>query len=289
MKKLLLILSLCSNLCAAVGQENEQIGRMLQGQISDPVRPVSSSLSLGIGKGNLRDTYLTNLHYEGLSLDVHYDRTRMMRQLKWNNIQTVDASYMNGDDQQSGLSSTMAGRFRYRFAMHKVWNISQFNFFVGPYAGLDLGFNYNLKMATGNNPASAHFTENLGLSGGTAWMYSIRRQPCRLNLLLQMPLLGAALVPEYGASYYETFYLEHVDRIFYPTSIHNQQDLDVRLTTDLPVSIVPWFKHHRNSLRLGVAYHIETMDINSIVTRYSNFQFVLGWTWQYLPYKAPRL
>lgn len=278
MKKLLLILSLCSNFClAAVGQELE----------AEP-RPVTSSLSLGVGKGKERDTYLTNLLYEGSALDVHYDRARMMRQMKWNNIQTVDFSLMEGDDQGAGLSSAMAGRFRYRFAMHKVWSYDRFSFLVGPYAGLDLGFNYNLKLASGNNPATVRLTENLGISAGTTWDYFIRRQPCKVDLLIQMPLVGSALVPEYGASYYETFYLNHTDKVVYTTSLHNQQDLDIRLTTDLPVSIAPCFKRYGSSLRVGMAYHIETMDINNIVTRYSTFQFVLGWSWQYLPYKAPR-
>jgi len=279
MKKLLLILSLCSN---ALFAQNP----------TDSIRPVTSSLSLGLGKGNQRDTYLTNLHYEGFALDVHYDRTRMMRRWKWNNVQTVDASYMAGDDQQAGLSSVMVGRFRYRFAMHKVWNLDEnvqgLSLYVGPYAGLDLGFNYNLKMASGNNPATIRLTENLGISAGSTWNYSIRRQPCQVNLLVQSPVIGSALVPEYGASYYESFYLNPSDNTTHTTSFHNQQDLDVRLTTDLPVSIIPWFKRYGNSVRLGMAYHIETMDINQIVTRYSTFQFVIGWSWKYVPYKTPR-
>lgn len=288
MKKLLLILSLCSNLCLmAVAQEDASNLDPLFAR--GPVeRPVSSALSLGVGHGNQRDTYLTNLHYEGVALDLHYDRTRMMRQMKWNNIQTVDFSFLQGDDQGAGLSSVMVGRFRYHFAMHKVWNWQQNSLYVGPYAGIDLGFDYNLKMANSNNPATARLTENLGVSAGSSWNYQIRKQPCRVDLLVQLPVLGMALVPEYGASYYETFYLNHTDQDMHTTSLNNQQDLDVRLTTDLPVSIVPWFGRYGNSVRVGVAYHIETMDINNIITRYSTFQFVLGWTWQYLPYKTPR-
>lgn len=275
MKKLLLILSLCSS---ALFAQNAEVD----------IRPVTSSLSLGIGDGKMRDTYLTPMLYDGAALDIHYDRTRMMRQMKWNNVQTVDFSFMRGDDQQAGLSSAMAGRLRYRFAMHKVWALNDYSFFVGPYAGMDLGFNYNLKIASGNNPATVRLTENLGLSCGAGWNYAIRRQPCKLDLMVQTPLLGMALVPEYGASYYETFYLNHTDNDAHNTSLHNQQDLDIRLTTDLPVSIAPCFKRYGSSLRVGVAYHIETMDINNIVTRYSSFQFVVGWSWQYLPYKAPR-
>lgn len=281
MKKLLLILSLCSN---ALFAQNADVSRE-----SEEIRPVTSSLSLGVGDGKMRDTYLTNLLYDGVAVDIHYDRTRMMRFHKWNNLQSLDLSFMSGDDQQGGLSSAIDGRIRYRYAMHRVWTLDKYSFFVGPYIGMDLGFNYNLKMSNGNNPATVRLTENLGLSCGAGWNYAIRRQPCKVDLLVQTPLMGSALVPEYGASYYETFYLqEDVDKCVRSTSLHNQQDLDIRLTTDMPFSIIPWFKRYGSSLRLGVAYHIETMDINHIVTRNSTFQFVLGWTWQYLPYKAPR-
>lgn len=298
MKKLLLILSLCSNCFGwqpVSAQETDatwEAGEAVEATPENTPRPVTSVLTLGIGQGKMRDTYLTNLLYEGSATDITYERWRLMRQCRWNNQQVVDLSYMKGKD-KSKLTTSMAGRVRYQYAMHKVWRVGKpssltaeapFSLYVGPYAALNVGFNYNLKMAGSNNPATIHLTENFGASAGAVWHYSLRRQPCALNVQVQAPLLGVAMVPEYGASYYETFYVEDEPETSHVTSLHNQQDLDVRITTDIPLATIPFLKKLDTTVRLGFSYHIETMDINHIVTRYSTCQFVVGWTYQYLPY-----
>ncbi len=257
--------------------------------VDEPHRPVTASLSLGIGRGKVRDTYLTPLLYQGTALDLHFDRSRVMRGCKWSNLQMADLSFTDGDDTASGLTSAYALRLRYSFAMHKYWHFPSANtsLEVGPYFGLDFGGNYNLRIANGNNPATLRLAEGFGLSAAATWVYWPFGHPCPVNFTVQMPLIGTAFVPEYGASYYETFYLETAPNETTFTSLHNRQDLTLRLTTDVPFAVIPWL-HNGSSLRLGLGYHIETMDINDIVTRYSTFQLVVGWSWQYLPYKYHR-
>ena len=259
--------------------------------VDEPHRPVTSSLSLGIGRGKMRDTYLTPLLYQGTALDLHFDRSRVMRGLKWSNLQMADLSFTDGDDTASGLTSAYALRLRYSFAMHKFWrfptSLSNKSLEVGPYFGIDFGGNYNLRIANGNNPATLRLAEGFGLSAAATWVCWPFGHPCPVNFTVQMPLIGTAFVPEYGASYYETFYLETAPNETTFTSLHNRQDLTLRLTTDVPFAVIPWL-HNGSSLRLGLGYHIETMDINDIVTRYSTFQLVVGWSWKYLPYKYHR-
>ncbi|MBO7380018.1 MAG: DUF3316 domain-containing protein, partial [Bacteroidales bacterium] len=161
MKKLLLILSLCSNCFGwqpVSAQETDatwEAGEAVEATPENTPRPVTSVLTLGIGQGKMRDTYLTNLLYEGSATDITYERWRLMRQCRWNNQQVVDLSYMKGKD-KSKLTTLMAGRVRYQYAMHKVWRVGKplsltgeapFSLYVGPYAALNVGFNYNLKMA----------------------------------------------------------------------------------------------------------------------------------------------
>jgi len=252
-------------------------------------RPVSSTLVAGWGQGKVRDTYLTNLLYTGTAFDIRYERTRIMRSGVWDNHQWLDVDLMYEAVDKSDASASHAGRLRYRYAMHrKMISGSSYSASLGWVTGADLGFNYNLKMANSNNPATVRAAVNAGISGKARYAYCLRKQPCFVELQLQAPLLGAALVPEYGASYYETFYLDHTDRDAHFTSLHNQQDLDIRLTTDIPFSVIPYMTRFSSSLRVGMAYHIETMDINHIITRQSTLQFVLGWTWQYLPYNPAR-
>lgn len=292
MKKLLLILSLCSSALlgssVAVAQE---IPSALDSNAFELPRPVTSVITLGLGQGRMRDTYLTNLMYEGPSVNITYERWRLMRKHQWNNEQILDLSYSKGED-KSRMTTAMAGRLQYLYAMHKVWRLgkpsqltdeSPFALFVGPYVGMNLGFNYNLKLASGNNPATLHLTNNLGVSAGAVWHYALRRQPCALQFQVQTPLLGMAVVPEYGASYYETFYVEENPNMIQFTSLSKQQDLNFRITTDIPLSTLPFLKKLDTTFRFGFAYHIETMDVNDIVTRYSTCEFVLGWTYQYLP------
>lgn len=254
-------------------------------------RPVTSSLMLGIGGATVHDTYLTNQLYEGKSVDLSYQRNRWRRSFKWDSDQWLDLSMANSKDVSSESNSMFSVRLRYHYAMHRRWCLNyggskSSTIFVGPYAMMNFGANYNLSMGSGNNPVNVHYTNNYGISAGYQWNYAIRHRLTNVRLQVQVPVFGMAFAPEYAASYYETFMLDKKSELSYTTSLHNQQDLDVRLTTDIPVSIVPRLGRFGTSLRLGVQYHIETQKINGLIARYSYFQGVIGWTWQYLPYKA---
>ena len=260
-------------------------------------RPVTSSLMLGIGGSTVHDTYLTNQLYKGNSFAVAYERNRLRSKMKWDSDQWLDCSVADTRDEASESNSMFSFRLRYHYAMHRVWRFGLRDWmhqpkhlvFVGPYASINIGANYSLSMGSGNNPANMHLSNNFGLSAGYQWNYFIRQRPSNLRFQVQLPVIGAAFSPEYAASYYETFLVSDKGGRTYSTSFHNQQDLDVRLTTDIPVSIIPLPRLQRfgSSLRVGVQYHIETQDINHLITRYSYFQAGVGWTWQYLPFRAP--
>ena len=169
----------------------------------------------------------------------------------------------------------------YRYAMH--YDLFRNKILIGPYLGAEAGFDYNLKLVGGNNPASVRVALNTGISLVGRQKFSLRGKPCQVDLLAQMPLLGTALMPEYGSSYYEAFYLKTNQQKMHFTSLHNQQDIDIRLGLNLPVAIIPWFNRCKPVIRIGGFYHIDTMKINDIVSRYSSVGFTIGWTWKYLP------
>ena len=260
-------------------------------------RPVTNILSMRIGQGKMRNTYLTPLIYSGTSISLEGQRWRMHRNPVWTSWQQADIMFSTGEDHGHN-SEAWAGRLRYRYGILRRWSDSldpstldirsdhsPWSFYLGPYAGVDLGFDYNLKMASSNNPATARLTTNLGAAGAVSYKFqSPRAQGMRVMLQAHAPLLGMGFCPEYGASYYETFYLDSSDHIFHFTSLHNQQDVDVQLAVDFPLAIISWFRSFDSVLRLGGSYHIETMDINHINTRYSSFEFVIGWVYQYLPF-----
>lgn len=251
-------------------------------------RPAQSVLTAEWGKSAMRNTYLAPLLYEGDQIGVRYERWRTMRSYKWTNQQIIDADFADGDAEKGQHSSSWSARVMYRYAMHR--DISRLldghcpglTVLIGPYAGLETGFDYNLKLGGSNNPGTARFVGNMGVSLASTYDYTLWGRPCKVNLQAQMPLLGLAFMPEYGASYYETFLLES-DNNGHITSLHNEQDLDVRLSTDIPLAVIPWFRKLKTVIRVGGYFHIETMDINSIVNRYSTFGISIGWTWKYLP------
>lgn len=252
------------------------------------MRPVQSSLEFEVGLSGVRNTYLAPLRYNGSALGVHYERFRTMRSGKWHNQQIIDGEFATGDAENGKNSTMLAMRSTYRYAMHRSLFSSHLSsyattLYVGPYAGVDIGYDYNLKLANSNNPATARFTANLGISAIAKKGYTLRQKPCSASLQVKMPLVGTALATEFGQSYYEAFLIEDDFNGMHFTSLHNQQDLDLRLTTDIPLAVIPWFKKMKTVIRVGGYYHIETMDINDIVTRYSNFGLTIGWTWKYLP------
>lgn len=297
----ILLLIVCSNILLlalpsiALAQESVNPG------LNDDLRPVKVALTAEIGRSAARNTYLAPLLYNGTSLSVRYERWRTMRSGMWINQQIIDADFASGDSENGKLSSMYSGRGMYRYAMHREIKNERIkelknetrnlkpetphglSLLLGGFAGLDGGFDYNLKTAGGNNPAAARIVGNLGASAVANYGYRIKDKDCSVSLQVQMPLFGVAFMPEYGASYYETFLLDNTDNNVHFTSLHNQQDLDVRLTTDIPLSVIPCFKKLKTVIRVGGYYHIETMDINHIVERYSTVGLCVGWTWRYLP------
>ena len=250
------------------------------------IRPVTASMSVAIGPTQVRNTYLTPLLYEGTSYSVEYQRWRLQPNLSWANWHQLQLSYADAFD-RGEHGNMYAARLRYQYgslrriipAQSPAWS-----FFVGPMASADLGFDYNLKMSGGNNPATARVATNMGAVMAASYSFAPRGLHLPVMLQVSAPLIGAAMMPEYGASYYETFYLDHGGNYIHFTSLHNQQDIDARLSTDIPLALLPFMRHCGAIIRLGTSYHIETMDINHINTRLSSFQFVVGWVYRYIPY-----
>lgn len=273
--KIVLLLSLLWMVPLAYAQELDEV-----------VRPIRNILQLQLGEAKVRDTYLTPQLYSGPELGVNYERWHAWKDTRWASQQVVSATMAMAED-RGAHSETWAGRFGYRYAAHYRWDdvfVSGLTLMTGPYANMEAGFNYNLKMGGSNNPATAQVAVQAGASVAGVWHYRMQGQACSAMLQMQMPLLGYALQPEYGASYYESFLLKSDKNLHHFTSLHNRQDYDFRLTTDLAVSALPWCKNNANSLRLGVGYHIETMDVNEIVTRFSSFDLIIGLVFDHIKY-----
>ena len=301
MKRILTLCLLCLGAAAASAQDTAPQDTAQDTAAVPPVRPVTNVLAVQAGNAQIRDTYLTPQLYEGAALGVQYERWRVMRHSRLTNRQQAGVDFARGTDRY-GHSEQWAGRMDYSYALH--WTVARsaslrasavptagaWSLMLGPYAGAALGFDYNLKLASSNNPATLRLAGDVGASAMATCYYRIRRQAVPVQLYVQWPLVGEAFVPEYGASYYETFYLDHTDGDMRFTSFHNRHDVDVRLTTDLPLYAI--FRRFLTrcdcTLRLGVALHHEAMRQNDILTRYTAVQGVVGLVFQQIPFSRKR-
>lgn len=295
-RKLLLLIA-CSNLLLCADRAFAQ-GALTAAQETldidlNNARPVQNVLTAEWGHGAARNTYLAPLLYEGNQWGVRFERWRTMRSGKWHNQQIIDADFLMGEAELGKMSEMWNGRAVYRYAMHRgIYGSTELRsdgvkgqglrVYAGPYAGAELGFDYNLKIGAANNPGAARAVTNVGVSAMAVYDYRIKGRPCSVQLQAQAPLLGVAFMPEFGASYYETFLIGSDNNTHF-ASLHNEQDLDVRLSTDIPLAVIPGLRRMKTVLRLGGYYHIETMKINQIVNRYSTIGICVGWTWKYLP------
>lgn len=253
-----------------------------EGSDSLSIRPVTHIVQVQLGQGKVRDTYLTPLLYSGMSVSLYQERWHAWRYRNWTSQRTIAIQYTGGSD-KGNHGDNLALRASVRYGVH--WRKSLFSgrltTLVGPYIGGELVGNYNIKLSTGNNPADFEAAAALGASAAAVWHYQIKNKPASVMLQFQTPVMGYSFQQEYGASYYESFGLESGTRNKHHfTSFGNRQDFDFRLTTDLPVSLLPWFRNFNNKLRVGIAYHIDTQDINSVVKRFSTFEGVIGWVYQ---------
>lgn len=253
-----------------------------EGQDSVVIRPVTHIVQVQMGQGRVRDTYLTPLLYSGFSFGLQHERWHAWRNPSWTSQRTIAVQAALGSDKGShGDNYAIRTGFRYAVHWRKSLLAGRLTTLVGPYVGGEFVGNYNVKLAAGNNPADFQASAAIGASAAAVWHYQVKNKPASVMLQLQTPVIGYAFQQEYGASYYETFGLESGTRNKHHfTSFGNRQDFDVRLTTDLPVSLIPWFRSYNHKLRVGVAYHIDTQDINYVVKRFSTFEGVIGWVYQ---------
>ena len=264
----------CGMLCA----QNADTATTMTGY-EHAYRPIQGSLELHLGGASVRNTYLAPFLYSGPDIGLSYERTRRWKNLDWMSLQSLTGQFAIASD-PGEHSDQWSGRMRYRYAALHAFDFYYLSLMAGPSAGIDVGADYNLKMASSNNPAGARFTTNIGLQLMANLPYRLWKRHCVATLQAHAPLLGYAMMPAYGASYYETFSLGNSSALHHFSSLHNQQDLDLRLTTDVPLS-----RHHGGAWRFGFGYHIETMQLNQITTRFSSFEAIVGWTFQRLPVK----
>ena len=130
---------------------------MAQVDTSNIVRPVASAWEIGVGHTSIADTYLSPLQYDGMGIDLRYERCRAMsfNPDKW--TMAFDASVGVVRAFNPARNSLMwSGNLDLSWGMMHRWRLPHSVILAaGGSTSLDLGCIYSAR--NGNNPASANY------------------------------------------------------------------------------------------------------------------------------------
>jgi hypothetical protein len=258
MKKLSAILTIWLLFFCIFAQERGSPAQMQQ------KTPINRSTLVGIGSTFLRDTYLSPLPYDGTGMSILHDRIqgsrffneRLLIQQQFQ-IQAATTSNPVGNAMQyyGNLSYHLNG-------LYPIFNISRFRLFIGGGLDASLGGIYNTRNS--NNPGSAKASTNLNAAVMARYnlgIFTFRWQ-------LSAPFAGAFFAPPFGKSYYEMFGLGNNSGLVHFGSLHNQQALRNYFTVDIPLRNI--------TLRTGYLGSFYRTNVNSLITRISSHQFMIG-------------
>lgn len=250
---------LCSTMSAKSVAEN------------DSARAITSSYYLKIGGSQLKDTYLSIIPYQGAEYGLGYERARVSRfgERKWTTRHLVEAEVAQTYNQRNNCSM-MNYMLNYEFDFYRRYSLPcGLKLFVGGNLLTDIGATYT---GSGNNPSAAKASLNLGFAAAAAYKFKIRNYPITIKNNLSLPSAGLFFCPQYGASYYEMFYLGNREDWIHFGWWGNNLYISNMLTIDLPVK--------RRAIRLGYQCKFRSMEQNHLVYKNYTHEFILGITVQ---------
>lgn len=252
----------------------------LQAQEEKPWSTNEATL-IGIGKYNVKDTYLSPTTYTGWGLRVLNERMKVVKlggyRFSRQQILNVDISFT---DNPAETASDFTGFIDYTLGYHyRLEPIKDLKILVGPSARAELGFIYNTR--NGNNPAAAKAGINLNISAIAIYSWRIKNYPLTIRYQLETPFLGAMFAPHYGQSYYEIFDLGNHKGVVSCVSFHNQQAFRNYLTIDFPVCNFTIRTGFLNS-----SYHTNIHHIKSHVVSNS---FMIGVVKEFIAFGGKKL
>lgn len=224
-----------------------------------------TATTFGIGLQSSLDTYLSPIEYKGPELSIAREtirKTRFNRNITVQNFFRINAAYLNKDSRIS-----YSGLANWNYGIHYNFNIlPELKILAGGLADMNGGFVYNPKNS--NNPASAKAFIDLDLSAMAIYKFKIRNYHMTARYQANIPVAGVMFAPEFGASYYEMFYLGHTDGIVNFTSFHNHFSIRQMLTLDFPCRYVLF--------RMGYYWEMQQSHLKHIKSHTYSHSFMIG-------------
>jgi len=202
----------------------------------EDLRSVNEATMVGFGAFRMKDSYLSQMEYNGYGFRYANERMKLMKANNYKyscqSIVNVDiSSALNGAENANFLSAFVdyAYGIHYRFLPDPFFKI-----LTGASARGMLGMVYNTR--NGNNPMTLHADIDLNLSVMAIYEFKIRKHPLAVRYQFEIPFVGVMFSPEYKQSYYEIFSLGNTAEIFRMNSLNNKFAMRNYLYLDFPIS-----------------------------------------------------
>lgn len=226
-----------------------------------------AAYTVSVGSGQVIDTYLSPLKFDGQSFSLDYERRQAMKFNPRNWTMRLDAR-LEGIHAKSpsGATTLWEGMLHLQWGMTRRWMLPySITAAVGGSTSLDAGVVYNDRNS--NNPASAKGAWTVNLTGYATWNVRLGRLPITLTYQPTLPLTGIFFSPDYGELYYE-IYLGNRSGLVHPAWWGNYFKMENLLTADLHLG--------KTCLRVGFRSNVLSTKVNHITTRIVSTCFVIG-------------
>ena len=231
------------------------------------IRPVYAAYTVGVGPGELTDTYLSPIRYTGTAFSLNYERSQAMRFAPEVWTMRLSASLQGMHTRNIARNATMwSGELYLSWGMDRRWRISGgVTLAAGGSTSLSLGCLYNER--NGNNPVSAKASWTVNLTGYASWNTRIGSLPVTLCYRPTFPVAGVFFSPDYGELYYE-IYLGDSSGLCRMAWWGSYLSIDNLLTAD--------FRFGATSLRVGYSGRLLSTKTSDINTRIISNSIVIG-------------
>jgi hypothetical protein len=242
---------------------------------------VNEGTLIGIGNHNIKNTYLSDIKYTGLGVQLMNERMRSTslfnRRLSSQQILYADLASTYNPAKTIGALSGVA---EYSYGYHYRFQSAQpFKLLTGVSLHGLMGFLYNTQSS--NNPVALSADIDLNFSVAAIYSFHLRQHPLAIRYQADMSFIGVAFAPNYEQSYYEIFGLGNHYGIVHLTSLHNKFAMRNFLTFDFPLG--------NFTVRVGYLNKLYYTDINGIDTHHVSHNMMIGFAKEFVSFGGKRL
>ena len=275
MKKILCLISLFMGLAVPL---------MAQSDSDEIPRSTNESTMIGIGRYNLRDTYLspsTDINYTGWVARILNERMKTVSlfDYKVSRQQLINVEFgstHNGAETANEYAGFVDYSLGYHYRLDNAL-LPGLKVLAGASARLMGGFIYNTRNS--NNPVSGKGDLDLNLSAMAIYNFKIKNLPLTVRYQAEIPFAGVLFSVHKGEPYY--FLTQgSADGIVRFSSFHNKFAMKNYFTLDIPVS--------NFTVRVGYLNSMYRTDVNSIKTHVLSNSFMIGLVKEFVSFGGRR-